>query len=139
MAEAVLAQNRAALKRAEIELGCTTIRSPIKGVVIDRRANVGQMVGPSNITTPSLFLIANLDILQVWASVKEADIAQIHQGQRVRFTVDAYPGKVFEGQVAQIRLNAVMTQNVVTYTLVVGISSATAKLLPYMTAHFEFQ
>ncbi len=90
--------------------------------------------------TPScLFLIADLKKLQIWASVNEADIGQIHQQQPVRFTVDACPGKVFEGKVKQIRLNATMTQNVVTYTVVVAISSATEKLLPYMTAHLEFE
>ena len=74
VAEAVLAQDRAALQQAEIELGYTTIRSPIKGVVIDRRVNVGQMVSPIA-NSPSLFLVGNLEKLQVWASVNEADIA----------------------------------------------------------------
>ena len=137
-AEAVVAQNKAALQRARIELDYTTIRSPVKGVVIDRRVNVGQTLVASS-TQPSLFLIANLERLQVWASVKETDIAKVHQGQHVRFTVDAYPGKVFEGEVQQVRLNATMTQNVVTYTVVVAISGATNKLLPYMTANVEFE
>lgn len=137
VAEAALAENKAALKQAEIELGYTTIKSPIKGVVIDRRVNVGQMAAPAN--APGLFMVAKVEKLQVWASVNEADITQIHQGQRVRVTVDALPGKVFEGKVKQIRLNATMTQNVVTYTVVVDISSPTEKLLPYLTAHLEFE
>ena len=138
MAEATLLQKEAASKEARRKLDYTTIKSPIKGVVIDRRVNVGQMaiVSPN----PScLFLIADSRNLQIWASVNEADISQIHQQQFVRFTVDAHPSKVFEGKVKQIRLNATMTQNVVTYTVVVAISSTTEKLLPYMTAHLEFE
>ncbi len=77
--------------------------------------------------------------MQVWASVNEADIGRIHQQQHVRFTVDAYPGEVFEGHVTQIRLNAQSTQNVVSYTVIVAITSATKKLLPYLTAHLEFE
>jgi HlyD family secretion protein len=137
-AEAILVQREADLKRAKIELGYTVIRSPIKGTIIDRRANVGQMVGPGA-SAPSLFLIGTLDRLQVWASVNEADIGRIRAQQRVRFTVDAYPGKTFEGTVEQIRLNAAMTQNVVTYTVVVRITSPTEGLLPYLTAHVEFE
>jgi HlyD family secretion protein len=137
VAAAALAQNQAALRQAEIELSYTTIKSPIQGVVIDRRVNVGQVVAPAN--GAAMFLVAKLDKLVVWASVNEADIAQIHRQQPVRFTVDAFPGKVFEGKVEQIRLNATMTQNVVTYTVVVGISSGTEELLPYMTASLVFQ
>ena len=136
-AEATLAEQKAALKQAEIELGYTTIRSPIRGVVLDRRANVGQMVSPAA-NASTLFLLANIEKLQVWASVNEADIGQIHQRQRVRFTVDAYPNRVFQGEVKQIRLNATMNQNTVTYTVVVTLPGATDKLLPYMTAHLEF-
>jgi HlyD family secretion protein len=136
-AKATLLQNKAALRRAEIELGYTTIKSPIKGVVIDRRANVGQIVGPA--ANAGLFLVAKMETLQVWASVSEADVARVRPHQRVRFTVDAYPGKVFEGTVKQIRLNATMTQNVVTYTVVVAVSSPTDKLLPYLTASVEFE
>jgi len=137
-ARAALHENKAALKRAEIELGYTTLKSPVKGVVVDRHASVGQMVGPV-VNAPSLFLIARIDRLEVWASVNEADITRIRRGQPVRFTVNAFPGKVFEGTVKQIRLNAQMTQNVVTYTVVVAVTSPTDKLLPYLTAHLEFQ
>jgi len=137
-AEAVVAKNNAALKRAQIELDYTSIRSPVKGVVIDRRANVGQILVVSS-TPASLFLIANLDRLQLRANVNETDIAKIHERQRVRFTVAAFLGKVFEGEVKQIRLNATMTQNVVTYTVVVAISGAPDKLLPSMTANVEFE
>jgi HlyD family secretion protein len=137
-AKAALLQNEAALKRAEIELGYTTIRSPIKGVVIDRRANVGQIVGPAA-NGPSLFLVADLERLEVWATVNEADVARIRAQQPVRFTVAAFPGMVFKGFVKKIRPNAVMTQNVVTYTVVIAISGSTGKLLPYLTANVEFE
>ncbi len=137
VAEAVLVQNKAALKQAEIELSYTVVKSPIQGVVLDRRVNVGQSVAPGNAAS-SLFLIARLDKLRVWASVNEVDIARVHEKQAVRFTVDVFPGKVFEGKVEQIRLNATMTQNVVTYTVVVAISGSPKELLPYMTANLEF-
>ncbi len=134
-AEAALALKKVTLKEAQLALGYTTIKSPIKGTVIDRRVNVGQMA----IGSLSLFLIADAQKLQVWASVNEADIARIRPQQSVHFTVDAFPGRVFEGRVKQIRLNAAMVQNTVTYTVVVAISSATDKLLPYLTAHLEFE
>ena len=88
-------------------------------MIIDRRVNIGQTVVAS-LNAPSLFLIAkDLRRMQVWASVNEADIGRIRAGMPVRFTVDAYPGETFRGKVTQIRLNATMTQNVVTYTVVV--------------------
>src|SRR5205823_4977210 len=72
-------------------------------------------------------------------SVNEADIGHIHPGQPVTFTVDAYPGETFRGQVAQIRLNATMTQNVVTYTVVISTDNASGRLLPYLTASLQFE
>src|SRR5262249_37445316 len=88
-ADAAVAQGQANLELAEINLAYTTIKSPVKGVIIDRRVNVGQTVVAS-LNAPSLFLIAkDLGRLQLWASVNEADIGQIHPGQAVRFTVDA--------------------------------------------------
>ncbi len=101
-ANADLSNARALLKRAQTNLGYCTIKSPVEGVIIDRRINVGQTV-VSSLNTPSLFLIAkDLKRLQVWASVNEADIGHIHPGQPVRFTVDAYPGQSFQGVVAPI-------------------------------------
>ena len=118
-----LKQSQAALELAKTNLDNTVIKSPIKGVIIDRRVNVGQNVGPSA-NAPGLFLIAkNLEKIQVWASVNEADIARIHKGTEARFTVDAFPKDVFRGKVAQVRLNAAMTQNVVTYTVVVTVDN----------------
>jgi HlyD family secretion protein len=138
-AEAALAQKKAVLKEAQLKLSYTTIKSPIAGVVIDRRVNVGQMtsVGPN---APSLFLIAkDLRRIQVWASVDEADIGRIHVGTPVRFTVDACPGKTFRGKVDQIRLNATMTQNVVTYTVVIATDNPDGRVLPYLTAKVQFE
>lgn len=89
---------------------------------------------------PSLFLIAKaLDRMQVWASVNEADIRRIHQGTDARFTVDAFPNEVFLGKVIQTRLNATMTQNAVTYTVVISFENPDLKLLPYLTANVQFQ
>src|SRR5439155_9135451 len=105
-------------------LDYTEIKSPVNGVIIDRRVNIGQTVVAS-LNAPSLFLIAkDLKKMQVWVSVNEADIGQIHVGQPAYFKVDAFPRDVFQGIVAQIRLNATMTQNVVTYTVVVNTDNS---------------
>jgi HlyD family secretion protein len=131
-------QAEATLKRAQQNLDYCTIVSPVKGVIIDRRVNIGQTVVAS-LNAPSLFLIAkDLKRLQVWVSVNEADIGHIHPGQPVTFTVDAYPGEVFRGEVGKVRLNATMTQNVVTYTVEVITDNSSGKLLPYMTANVRF-
>lgn len=138
-AEKTLAAAQADLREAQKNVEYTIIRSPVKGVIIDRRVNVGQTVVAS-LNAPSLFLIAkDLKRVQVWASVNEADIGQIHPGQPVRFTVDAYPGATFRGEVLQVRLNAQMTQNVVTYTVVVVADNSSGKLLPYLTANVQFE
>jgi HlyD family secretion protein len=138
-ARKAVAQAQATLKRAETNLGYTTIKSPVNGVIIDRRVNVGQTVVAS-LNAPSLFLIAkDLTRMQVWASVNEADIGKIHAGQSVRFSVDSYPGETFRGEVLQRRLNASMTQNVVTYTVVVATDNTAGRLLPYQTANLQFE
>jgi HlyD family secretion protein len=138
VAQAAVGQTRAALHRAERNLGYCTITSPVRGVIIDRRVNIGQTV-VSSLNAPSLFLIAkDLKRIQVWVSVNEADIGHIQHGQDVTFTVDAFPGQVFHGQVGKVRLNASMTQNVVTYTVVVTTDNADGKLLPYLTANVQF-
>jgi HlyD family secretion protein len=139
IAGATLAQTRASLKQAEINLANTTIKSPIRGVVIDRRVNVGQ-AAVTGAGAPSLFLIASdLSRMQVWVSINEADIARIRQQQPARFSVDAYPGKSFEGKVSQIRLNAAVVQNVVTYTVVLSADNPDGKLLPYLTANVRLE
>ncbi len=137
--EAVIKQAEAALHQAQINLGYCDIKSPVKGTIVDRRVNVGQTV-VSSLSASSLFLLAkDLSRIQVWASVNEADIGRIHPGVKVHFTVDAYPNRTFEGEVLQIRLNATMTQNVVTYTVVVTTENKDLKLLPYMTANLSFE
>ena len=124
---------------AQRNLSYCTIKSPVKGVIIDRRVNIGQTV-VSSLNAPSLFLIAkDLKRMEVWVSVNEADIGNIHQGQPVSFTVDAYPNEIFHGEVGKVRLNATMTQNVVTYTVEVITDNSSGKLLPYLTANVLFE
>jgi len=138
-AEAGLAQAEAVLRRAQRNLGYCTITSPVSGVIIDRRVNIGQTVVAS-LNAPSLFLIAkDLTRMQVWVAVNEADIGKIEQGQPVTFTVDAFPGEIFQGQVGKIRLNASMTQNVVTYTVEIITDNRSGRLLPYLSANVQFE
>lgn len=137
-AKEAVQQAEANLRKALQNLDYTIIRSPVKGVVIDRRVNIGQTVVAS-LNAPSLFLIAkDLRRLQVWASVNEADIGSIRPGQPVLFTVDAHPGVTFRGEVGKIRLNATMTQNVVTYVVEVNFDNSDGKLIPYLTANLKF-
>ena len=138
-AKAAVAQAKAVLNTAQINFGYCTIKTPVKGVIIDRRVNIGQTVVAS-LSAPSLFLIAkDLKRIQVWVSVNEADIGSISKGQPVTFTVDAYPDQVFQGRVGKIRLNATMSQNVVTYTVEVNTNNDDSKLLPYLTANTKFK
>lgn len=134
-AKAVVAQARAQLKQAQVNLGHTIISSPIDGVVISRNVDVGQTVAAS-LQAPTLFVIANdLTDMQVMASIDEADVGQIQKGIRANFTVDAFPGQNFSGQISQTRINAQTLQNVVTYTTVIAVSNPEMKLLPGMTAN----
>jgi HlyD family secretion protein len=138
-AQASVTQARSSLKRAQRNLGYCTITSPVKGVIIDRRVNTGQTV-VSSLNAPSLFLIAkDLKRMQVWVAVNEADIGKIYPGQPVTFTVDAFPSETFRGEVGKVRLNASMTQNVVTYTVEVLTDNSSGRLLPYLTANVQFQ
>lgn len=137
-AKDAVSQAEATLRRAEQNLNYCTIKSPVKGVIIDRRVNIGQTVVAS-LNAPSLFLIAkDLKRLQVWVAVNEADIGNIRPGQAVTFTVDAYQGQVFKGEVGKVRLNATMTQNVVTYTVEIITDNSDGRLLPYLTANVKF-
>lgn len=139
VAQKQVLQAEAALRTAQRNLEFCTIKSPVKGTIIDRRVNMGQTVVAS-LNAPSLFLIAkDLTRMQVWASVNEADIANIHDAQRVTFTVDALPGRTFEGTVNKVRLNATMTQNVVTYTVEINAENKDLALLPYLTANVLFE
>lgn len=137
-AKGAVLQAEASLRRSQQNLDYCTIKSPVDGVIIDRRVNIGQTVVAS-LNAPSLFLIAkDIRRLQIWISVNEADIGHIRPGQPVSFTADAYPGEVFQGEVGKIRLNATMTQNVVTYTVEVITDNSNGKLLPYLTANAKF-
>jgi len=94
----------------------------------------------ASLNAPSLFLIAkDLTRLQVWVAVNEADIGKIRPGQPVTFTVDAFPGETFQGAVGKVRLNASMTQNVVTYTVEIVTENSKGRLLPYLTANVRFE
>lgn len=135
VAEAQVQQAEAALRAAELDLTYTVIRSPVDGVVIDRTVEVGQTIAAS-FATPTLFLIArDLTQMQVEASVSEADIGGIADGNEASFTVDAYPGVRFQGVVKQVRHAPVTVQNVVTYKVVVGIRNEDLRLKPGMTAN----
>ena len=129
----------AAVRTAKTNLGYTTITSPVRGTILDRRVNVGQTVVAS-LNAPSLFLIAkDLRRMQVWASVNEADIGRIRVDMPVRFTVDAYPGANVSRQSAPNPHERHMTQNVVTYTVVVTTDNSSGKLMPYLTANVQFE
>ena len=137
-AKAATVQAQATLARAQQTLDYCLIVSPVNGVIIDRRVTIGETVA-SSMNTPSLFLIAkDLTRMQVWVSVNEADIGKIQPGQDVSFTVDAFPNRKFHGKVNKVRLNATMTQNVVTYTVEVNTDNSDGKLLPYLTANVQF-
>ncbi|OFZ70979.1 MAG: efflux transporter periplasmic adaptor subunit [Betaproteobacteria bacterium RBG_16_58_11] len=128
---------RAQVERDRINLRYAVIRSPIAGVVVARSIDVGQTVAAS-FQTPTLFQIAkDLRDMQIDSSVAEADVGAIFVGQSVRFTVDAFQDKNFNGKVKQIRLNPTVQQNVVTYNVVVGVDNSEGQLLPGMTAHVK--
>ena len=138
VANATVDQDNANLALAKKNMDYTVITSPVKGTIIDRRVNIGQTVVAS-LSAPSLFLIAqDMKRLQIWASVNEADIGHIHAGQDATFTVDAFGDRVFKGSVLQVRNNATMNQNVVTYTVVVDTDNSDETLRPYGTATIEF-
>ncbi|HAN20026.1 MAG TPA: efflux RND transporter periplasmic adaptor subunit [Bacteroidales bacterium] len=124
----------ASLEKAQINLSYATIISPINGVVISRSVDEGQTVAAS-FNTPTLFTIAqDLTKMQVVASIDEADIGQVNEGNKVLFTVDAYPDDEFEGKVIQKRLEPTISQNVVTYNVLIDAPNPDLKLMPGMTA-----
>jgi len=134
-AQANVAQREAALAQARIDLARTRITSPVNGIVIKRSIEKGQTVAAS-LQAPELFIIAqNLREMEVDASIDEADVGRIRTGQRATFTVDAFPGQTFEGQVAQVRKAALNVANVVTYVAVVTFANNDGRLLPGMTAN----
>ncbi|HLZ54254.1 MAG TPA: efflux RND transporter periplasmic adaptor subunit [Verrucomicrobiae bacterium] len=138
VARSGVAQAQADLDKAQRNLDFCVIKSPVTGVIIDRRVNIGQTV-VSSLNAPSLFLIAeDLTKMQIWVAVNEADVARIKPGAPVTFTCDAFPGRQFAGTVGKVRLNATMTQNVVMYTVVVNTENPDKVLLPYLTANVDF-
>lgn len=136
-ARAQVQQRQAALQQSQVDLNHTTIRAPVDGVVVSRQVDVGQTVAAS-LQAPTLFTIAqDLTKMQVDTSVDEADIGRIKLNDSATFTVDAFPGHTFRGTVAQIRKAAQVVQNVVTYTVVVGVENPGGRLLPGMTANVK--
>ncbi len=134
-AQAVVQTRQAGLKRAQVDLDHATIYSPIDGMVISRNVDVGQTVAAS-FSTPTLFSIANdLRNMRIEAMVSEADVGGVTEGQSVNFTVDAFPGRQFKGEVSQVRFAPITNQNVVNYISVVDVNNADLKLRPGMTAN----
>ena len=125
------------LERAQRNLEYSEIRAPIAGVVVARNVEVGQTVAAS-LSAPTLFVLAqDLAQMEILASVDESDIGQIAEGQKVHFTVQAYPDRKFEGVVQQVRLQATTRENVVTYSVVVAVGNEDGSLLPGMTATLD--
>ncbi len=123
------------VKKAETNLGYATITAPIDGIVISKSVEEGQTVAAS-FNTPELFTIAqDLTNMRVIADIDEADIGEVKEGERVSFTVDAYPDDVFSGVVTQVRLEATTESNVVTYEVVISAKNADMKLKPGLTAN----
>lgn len=134
-AQAVVQQRAAQLATAKVDLSRTEIRAPVDGVVIKRSVDVGQTVAAS-LQAPELFVIAkDLRDMQVDTSVDEADVGRIRIGQRATFTVDAFPGRQFSGEVRSVRKAAQNVQNVVTYIAIISANNERGELLPGMTAN----
>ena len=134
-AQAQVQQATAALNLAEVNLSHTTITSPIDGIVVSRDVNVGQTVAAS-LSAPTLFTIANdLTQMQVIANIDQADIGLVEQAKSVKFSVDAFPGKEYDGKIEEMRLNPVNVQNVVTYNVVIDVANPEQQLKPGMTAN----
>jgi HlyD family secretion protein len=133
-AQASLAQAKSTLDQSRVDLAYCIIRSPVDGVVITRKVNIGQTV-QSSFTAPVLFQVAtDLTKMKVECDVDESDIGKVKEGQKVRFTVESYPNEMFNGVVQQVRVSPTTTNNVVTYTTIVNLDNPEKKLLPGMTA-----
>jgi HlyD family secretion protein len=138
VAQADVRSAQVAMDRAKQNLSYTSIYAPIDGVVVDRNVQQGQTVAAS-LSAPQLFLIANdLAHMQILAQVGEGDVAQIKEGQSVKFSVQALPNQTFTGKVDQVRLQSTTADNVVDYTVVIAVENAQNKLLPGMTARVDF-
>lgn len=133
--EGDLLSARAALSKAKANLGYCTIKAPVSGVVVSRAVDVGQTVAAS-FNTPTLFVIAqDLTKMKMLAAIDEADIGQVQPGQKGQFTVDSFPDEQFKGTVSQVRLEPVVSQNVVTYNVQIEVDNPDLKLRPGMTAN----
>jgi HlyD family secretion protein len=138
VANAALTSAQVSLARARRNLSYTEVRAPIDGIVVERTADLGQTVAAS-MSAPTLFLLAqDLSQMQILASVDEGDIGRITTGQEVRFTVQAYGDATFRGTVQQVRLQSKTQDNVVSYSVVIGVQNTDGRLLPAMTATVEF-
>ena len=138
VAQAGVKSAQVTLDKAKQNLSYTNIYAPINGVIVERDVDVGQTVAAS-LSAPQLFLIAqDLAQMQILAAVDESDISSIKDGQTVHFTVQSFPGRTFDGVVEQVRLQSKLSDNVVSYTVVVTLNNADSKLLPGMTATVEF-
>jgi HlyD family secretion protein len=134
-ARAQVGQNEAGLRQTQLDLEHTIIRAPVDGVVVSRTVDVGQTVAAS-LQAPTLFTIAqDLTKMQVHAKTDESDVGSIEAGRPVAFKVDAFPKETFHGLVSQVRMNATVVQNVVTYDTIVDFDNRDLKLFPGMTAY----
>lgn len=138
-AQAQIRQQSASTRTTQVNLDRTVIRSPVDGVVLTRTIEPGQTVAAS-LQAPELFTIAeDLSKMQIELAVDEADIGQVEVGQQVSFTVDAFPGRQFRGEVLQVRLAATDTSNVITYPVIVGVDNSDGTLLPGLTVNAEIE
>ena len=129
----------AVLRQVEVDLANTDIRSPVNGVIIQRSVELGQTVAAS-LQSPTIFTIADdLRRMEIAVSIDETDVGRVKPGQRVVFSVSAYPGREFEGKVKHVRLGSQTVSNVVTYTGIVSIENPKMELLPGMTASVKIE
>lgn len=136
---AQILQREAAVRQIEVDLRNTDIRSPVSGTVVQRNIELGQTVAAS-LQAPTLFLIADdLRHMEIAANIDETDVGRIKAGQRVTFTVNAYPGRNFDGVVKQVRLGSQTVQNVVIYTTIISVENPRGELLPGMTANLRIE
>ena len=132
--DAQISQKEAVVRQIEVDLSNTEIRSPVKGTVVQRQVELGQTVAAS-LQAPTLFLVAqDLRSMEIYANVDEADVGRVRSGQTVTFSVNAYPGREFTGEVKLVRLGSQTVQNVVIYTAIISFSNPRMELLPGMTA-----
>jgi len=137
--EASIKQTQATLNQDMVNLGYTDIYAPIDGIVINRKVDVGQTVVSNNAATSMFQIAEDLTKMQLKASIDESDVGMLRPGQRVTFRVDAFMTKEFEGTVSQVRLQPVVTQNVVTYTTIINVPNPDLELKPGMTANLSIE